>query len=153
MHTHTYLGAMPTTQRTNFHTTRAHRRFDLWRICIITKPHHVCNFPSYYRTKVISNINKVLRLKVRAENRKILWIPTSENCPEMNCSEVAPAFVGPPCAHGGSERPNRAALPVTKSFLETRSATLLLGLRHDADVQRSYVAYSAFGTGSEKNWR
>ena len=63
MHTHTYLGAMPTTQRTNFHTTRAHRRFDLWRICIITKPHHVCNFPSYYRTKVISN-NKVLRMKV-----------------------------------------------------------------------------------------
>ena len=37
-----------------------------------------------------------------------------EIVPKWNCSEVAPAFVGSQCAHGGSEGPNRAALPVTK---------------------------------------
>ena len=35
VHTHTYLGAMPTSQRTNTYTTRSDRQFDLRRIFII----------------------------------------------------------------------------------------------------------------------
>ena len=35
IYTHTYLRAMPTTQRTNTYTTRSDRQFDLWRIIIL----------------------------------------------------------------------------------------------------------------------
>ena len=76
---------------------------------------------------------------LRSVLRSVVWIFAKRSLDFRKT-----VFSGPLCAHGGSERPNCAALHVTKLFFKTWSPTLSLAVRHDSDFQRSYGALSAF---------
>ena len=59
-------------------------------------------------------------------------------------------MVGPLCAHGGSERLNRAALHVTKLLFTTKTLSSDVR-RHSCSATARKAPSSAVGTGSEKN--